>query len=160
MTVPHTASANPFILTELSSQLAEALCTWRYPSPFDFYNWSSWEIMQQLGIEFGDAYIRNQQYAAALDAEGNFIGFAQFFPLLGVTRIGLGLRPDLCGQGLGLPFVQAITQRHAIVRQTMKSIWRSMCGTFERFEPMNGQTLLSRTLIRDERSMGWWTSTV
>ena len=109
MTVPHAASANPFILTELSSQLAETLCTWRYPSPFDFYNWSSWEIMQQLGIEFGDAYIRNQQYAAALDSEGTFSGFAQFFPLLGVTRIGLGLRPDLCGQGLGLPFVQAIT---------------------------------------------------
>lgn len=108
MTVPHAASVNPMILTALSPKLAEVLCTWRYPSPFDFYNWSSWEIMQQLGIEFGDAYIRNQQYAAALDSEDNFIGFAQFFPLLGVTRIGLGLRPDLCGQGLGLPFVQAI----------------------------------------------------
>ncbi|MFC5647990.1 GNAT family N-acetyltransferase [Paenibacillus solisilvae] len=108
MTVPHAASTNPIILTALSSQLAEALCSWRYPSPFDFYNWSSWETMQQLGIEFGDEQLRIQQYAAALDAQGSFIGFAQFFPLLGVTRIGLGLRPDLCGQGLGLPFVQAI----------------------------------------------------
>ncbi|RAP73362.1 GNAT family N-acetyltransferase [Paenibacillus montanisoli] len=107
---PIPAVKYTFNVVPLSDALAEELSTWRYEPPFDFYNWSTWEVMQQLGIEFGDAYIRQQQYAAVTDGDGALIGFAQFFPLLGVTRIGLGLRPDLCGQGQGLGFflVQAI----------------------------------------------------
>ncbi|SFT27382.1 GNAT family N-acetyltransferase [Paenibacillus sp. BC26] len=97
-----------FTVVPLSDALAEELSTWRYEPPYDFYNWSTWEVMQQLGIEFGDAYVREQQYAAVTHDDGRLVGFAQFFPLLGVTRIGLGLRPDLCGQGLGLPLLQAI----------------------------------------------------
>ncbi|BBH23287.1 N-acetyltransferase [Paenibacillus baekrokdamisoli] len=108
MTIPPIASTEIFTVTALSPELAAMLCTWRYDPPFDFYNWSSWEVMLQLGIEFGDEYIRDKQYAAVLDQKGTFVGFAQFFPLLDVTRIGLGLRPDLCGNGLGLPMVKAI----------------------------------------------------
>ncbi|NBD27205.1 GNAT family N-acetyltransferase [Paenibacillus glycinis] len=97
-----------FNVVPLSEQLAEQLSSWRYEPPFDFYNWTTWQVMLELGIEFGDPDIRNRQYAAVTDADGDFIGFAQFFPLLGLTRIGLGLRPDLCNLGLGVPFVLAI----------------------------------------------------
>ncbi|QYR21609.1 GNAT family N-acetyltransferase [Paenibacillus sp. sptzw28] len=108
MNVPRSPHTNRYFITPLSAKLAEELCSWRYEPPFDFYNWSSWEVMLQLGLEFGDSEIRNRQYAAVVDSDGSFIGFAQFFPLLGVTRIGLGMRPDLCGQGFGLRFVQTI----------------------------------------------------
>lgn len=110
MTVSSAADSSSFTLTPLDPALAEELSRWRYEPPYDFYNWSSWEVMQQLGLEFGDAEIRQQQYAAVKNTEGQFIGFAQFFTLLGVIRLGLGLRPDLCGLGLGLPFVQAIVE--------------------------------------------------
>ncbi|WP_219834809.1 GNAT family N-acetyltransferase [Paenibacillus sp. R14(2021)] len=103
-----TTKLNPFTVGPLSEQLAEELTGWRYEPPFDFYNWTTWQVMLQLGIEFGDADVRERQYVALTGDNGALAGFAQFFPLLGVTRIGLGLRPDLCGQGLGLPLVQAI----------------------------------------------------
>ncbi|QHT58750.1 GNAT family N-acetyltransferase [Paenibacillus lycopersici] len=103
-----TVPQQRFNVIPLSETLAEQLSAWRYEPPFDFYNWTTWQVMLELGIEFGDPDIRNRQYAAVTDADGQFIGFAQFFPLLGLTRIGLGLRPDLCDRGLGVPFVQAI----------------------------------------------------
>lgn len=109
MSNPHLArNSQTYRLIPLSEPLAEQLSTWRYDPPFDFYNWTTWQVMLELGMEFGDPYVRLHQYAAVLGEEDEFIGFAQFFPLLGVTRLGLGLRPDLCDQGLGVPFVQAI----------------------------------------------------
>lgn len=104
------AAAAPYTVTPLDERLAEQLCSWRYEPPFDFYNWSTWAEMKQEGREFGDPVIRAMQYGAVLDAAGVFVGFAQFFPLLGVTRLGLGMRPDLCGQGQGHSFITAIVQ--------------------------------------------------
>ncbi|WP_274648471.1 GNAT family N-acetyltransferase [Paenibacillus humicola] len=103
-------SCTSFSVVPLSTQLAEELCGWRYEPPYDFYHWSSWEVMQQLGLEFGDPAIRERQYAAVLDRNGTFIGFGQFFPLLGVTRIGLGIRPGLCGRGIGPHMVSALVR--------------------------------------------------
>ncbi|MWC30735.1 GNAT family N-acetyltransferase [Paenibacillus sp. MMS18-CY102] len=94
----------------LSREHAQELCRWRYESPFDLYGWSDWDRMAAEGLEFGDDAIRIAQYAAALDEQGTMIGFAQFFPLLGVTRLGLGLRPDLCGFGLGPAFARSAAE--------------------------------------------------
>ncbi|MZQ82947.1 GNAT family N-acetyltransferase [Paenibacillus sp. 5J-6] len=68
--------------------------------------------MLQEQIEFADAHIRGEQYRAVVDASGVLSGFVQFFPIVGVTRLGLGLRPDLIGKGsgIGLQFVQLLTR--------------------------------------------------
>ncbi|MBB3113796.1 RimJ/RimL family protein N-acetyltransferase [Paenibacillus phyllosphaerae] len=95
-------------IAPLTAAHAESLCSWRYEPPYDFYRWLSWEEIQAQGREFGDPDIRRDQYAAALDEHGQLVGFAQFFPLLGVTRLGLGLRPDLCGQGSGIALVRVV----------------------------------------------------
>lgn len=87
---------------------AQEICGWTYEAPFDIYNFPSWEQMKKDGIEFGDSDLRAEQYAAVLDSQQGLIGFAQFFPLTGVTRLGLGLRPDLCGLGLGPAITRAV----------------------------------------------------
>lgn len=87
---------------------AMEICGWRYEPPFDCYNWPAWEQMKKDEIEFGDSVLRASQYAAVLDNRLELIGFAQLFPIAGVTRLGLGLRPDLCGRGLGPAFTKLI----------------------------------------------------
>lgn len=90
---------------------AAELCAWRYDAPYDVYNWPAWEDMKKDGIEFGDPVLRDNQYAAVLGPGGPLIGFAQFFPLgPSVMRLGLGLRPDLCGQGLGRLLVRTVAE--------------------------------------------------
>ncbi|MFD0590552.1 GNAT family N-acetyltransferase [Paenibacillus sp. GCM10027627] len=87
---------------------AESISGWRYDPPYDVYNWPDWTDMVRDGYEFGDPALREQQYASITDHADELIGFVQFFPLQSVTRLGFGLRPDLCGLGLGVTFVMTI----------------------------------------------------
>ncbi|WP_438348263.1 GNAT family N-acetyltransferase [Paenibacillus sp. FA6] len=96
------------IITPMDIDHARAISEWTYPTPYDIYGWMPWDQMEALGIEFGDPIIRKEQYASVTNAQGELCGFAQFFPLEGVTRLGISMRPDLCGQGLGKVVVQSI----------------------------------------------------
>lgn len=84
------------------------ICTWRYDSPYDIYSWLPWEQMKALDVEFGNPVLRAEQYVSLVDDKGVLTGFAQYFPLQGVTRLGVGMRPDLCGKGYGKSFVLTI----------------------------------------------------
>lgn len=99
-----------FRFVPMTRDQAEELCGWRYEPPFDLYRWADWPRMKEEGIEFGDDAIRERQYISAVDAQGRMIGFVQLFPIVGVTRLGLGLRPDLCGRGLGPAFARAAAE--------------------------------------------------
>jgi ribosomal-protein-alanine N-acetyltransferase len=93
-------------ITPMTEEHGRIICTWKYPSPYDVYNSPSWEHMIQEEQDYADAQIRAEQFGAVVDAKGQLSGFVQYFPIVGVTRLGLGLRPDLCGGGLGTAFVQ------------------------------------------------------
>ncbi|WP_026021578.1 GNAT family N-acetyltransferase [Paenibacillus senegalensis] len=97
-----------FFLRPMSERHAKQICEWKYPPPYDLYNWEHWEAMLAKQYEFADEAVRKEQYCAVVDQENTLCGFAQFFPLVGVTRLGLGMHPDYAGKGNGVPFVRAI----------------------------------------------------
>jgi ribosomal-protein-alanine N-acetyltransferase len=47
------------------------------------------------------------RYYAAIDEQSNLIGFFTFTRCGDAVEVGLGLRPDLTGGGLGLNYVEA-----------------------------------------------------
>lgn len=104
------SSPSPCRLVPMKEEHGPAICSWRYPPPYDLYNWHPWEQMLTSGEEFADPAIRQAQYHAVLDEEDKLCGFAQFFPMSGVTRLGLGMRPDWCGAGRGERFVRLIAE--------------------------------------------------
>lgn len=89
---------------------AADICEWNYRPPYNIYGWMSWEQMQALGVEFGDPQLRSEQYVSVVNEQGILCGFAQLFPMEGVVRLGVGMRPDLCGQGMGHLFMEAIVK--------------------------------------------------
>lgn len=94
----------------MTEEDGKAISQWVYSPPYDLYQFLPWPQMKALAVEFGDPAIRRQQYVSIRDEAGVLCGFAQYFPMLGVTRLGLGMKPDLTGQGNGCSFVQAIVQ--------------------------------------------------
>lgn len=99
-----------FYVVPMESLHAREICEWEYSPPYNIYGWMSWEQMEALGVEFGDPLLRSEQYVSVVDEQGNLCGFAQLFPMEGVVRLGVGMRPDLCGNGMGQQFMQAIVQ--------------------------------------------------
>lgn len=94
----------------LTEEHGKEICTWAYLPPYSIYNWPSWEQLVKDEYEFADPLLRQNQYAAAVDEHHVLSGFVQFFPIVGVTRLGLGLRPDLCSKGIGSLYVQLLVQ--------------------------------------------------
>ena len=99
-----------FQVVPMQEKHAAEVCSWRYDPPYDIYSWLPWEQMQALEVEFGDAQLRSEQYVSILDEGDELVGFAQYFPLIDVTRLGIGMKPDLCGYGYGHLFVSAIVE--------------------------------------------------
>ena len=85
---------------------AEEIAGWHYPGEYAFYDADF--IPAGLG-ELLDPAQRRDEYHAARNADGELVGFAQLTPAHdGSTEIGLGLRPDLTGRGLGHAFTGAV----------------------------------------------------
>ncbi|MFF2912835.1 GNAT family N-acetyltransferase [Paenibacillus sp. NPDC057934] len=99
-----------FHVVPMENSHAEDICQWSYEPPYNIYGWMPWKQMEELGIEFGDPQLRSEQYVSVLNDEGDLCGFAQLFPMEGVVRLGIGMRPELCGHGMGQHFVRAIVQ--------------------------------------------------
>ena len=68
---------------------------WRYEPPYDFYN----------GDE--DPVFNPERFHEALDGEGRLVGNFYFEQKGDALEIGLGLRPDLTGRGVGQAFFRA-----------------------------------------------------
>lgn len=95
----------------LTRAQAESLLTWRYPSPYDFYN----PPPESDGVV--DNLLDAKWHFHGVSQQDNFIGYASYGEdgqLPGghyvddALDIGLGLRPDLIGQGFGIVFAGAI----------------------------------------------------
>ncbi|MGH2411761.1 MAG: GNAT family N-acetyltransferase [Chloroflexota bacterium] len=92
---------------------AREIHSWRYPPPYDFYNGSGDEADLTEYLSTDSPY-----FAAVLN--GALAGFLAVGPTArmpggeeagvyidpAALDIGLGLRPDLTGQGYGLPFTR------------------------------------------------------
>jgi len=79
----------------VSPEEMDAITGWAYEPPYDFYDGRHEPVRNP------------ERFHAAHDADGSVVGF-YYFELKGrVLEYGLGLRPDLTGQGHGLEFFRA-----------------------------------------------------
>jgi len=92
---------------------AQVIIDWRYEAPYDFYNVDP--TLAEQGVQ--EYIIPENAYYSIHDASDELIGYCCFGQDARVPGgdyqddaldVGLGLRPDLTGNGYGQEFVQAI----------------------------------------------------
>lgn len=121
-----------FQIEQMNSTDAEQILKWTYQEPYSIYSMDeSEESLNEL---------LNGSYYLVLDDGGNLTGYFCFgesakvpagnlygaYERKDYTDIGLGIRPDLCGQGLGLRLLeQGILKRLMIVGMVRMSFLKS-----------------------------------
>jgi [ribosomal protein S18]-alanine N-acetyltransferase len=98
-------------LRPLTAEQGEEMAQWRYPGP-----WAIYDVTGPLDPAEG--------FWSVLDGSGDVVGYACFgfearVPGLeerpGVLDVGVGMRPDLTGQGRGREFAEAVLAHgHAV----------------------------------------------
>jgi ribosomal-protein-alanine N-acetyltransferase len=93
-----------FEFRKMTDEEAQQIAGWRYVTPYDFYDWVS--DPDDLA-ELLDPRRRGEDYFSAFDEEGALVGSFQFKRDGKAVEVGLGLRPELTGKGLGRGFLLA-----------------------------------------------------
>jgi [ribosomal protein S18]-alanine N-acetyltransferase len=92
-----------FELRPMEQSDADDLAGWRYPEPYDFYDPAASD--EELATLTEPTRFGEELFVADLD--GRLAGFFRFTDEGdGALTIGLGLRPDLTGRGLGGRFLE------------------------------------------------------
>jgi [ribosomal protein S18]-alanine N-acetyltransferase len=87
----------------LTEEHAKQIAEWRYEFPYEWYDTAS----DPRRIELFANPARRDGLRAVVDDDGELIGFFNFVPEGDEVRVGLGIRPDLTGRGLGARFIEA-----------------------------------------------------
>jgi ribosomal-protein-alanine N-acetyltransferase len=93
-----------FTFRDLDQSAADAIVSWRYEPPYDFYDLTA-------DIEDLDEFLDPSRWGVSLFGayvEDDLVGYIGLVADGDVVEIGLGLRPDWTGRGYGLEFVNAI----------------------------------------------------
>jgi len=94
---------------------ARAVVTWSYPAPYDVYNLACDDTEAVVHTLIDPRYA----YHTITASDGRFVAFCCFGAdarvpggdyTLPALDIGLGVRPDLTGQGRGATFVRAVLE--------------------------------------------------
>lgn len=93
-----------FAFMPMRGDFARMIAEWRYPAAYAFYDWGN--DPEDLAELLSEANWPGH-YDAAVTEDGALLGFLQTVREAGSVELGLGLRPDLIGQGYGRDFLDA-----------------------------------------------------
>ena len=96
-----------YTLRPMSADDVEAMRAWHYPAPYEVYDGES--DPGDIELMLADIGSKDRWFAVVDPQSDDLVGFFEFKPVDGEREleIGLGLRPDLTGIGLGAAFVEA-----------------------------------------------------
>ena len=114
-----------FTFNKMKREDAHQIASWHYEAPYDFYD--SDRDPEDLA-ELLNPQSWQESYYSVLNEENELVGLFVFKRDSQTVEVGLGLRPDLTGKGLGRSFLHAgltFGQEHFPVK-----VWSLSVATF------------------------------
>ncbi len=93
-----------FTFNMMKLEDAHQIASWHYEAPYDFYDWD--RDAEDLA-ELFNPQSWQESYYSVFNEENELVGFFVFKRDSQTVEVGLGLRPDLTGNGLGRTFLNA-----------------------------------------------------
>ena len=93
-----------FTFNKMKREDAHQIAAWHYEAPYDFYDWT--RDPEDLA-ELLNPQSWQETYYSVFNEENELVGFFGYKPDSQEVEVGLGLRPDLTGKGLGRAFLNA-----------------------------------------------------
>jgi ribosomal-protein-alanine N-acetyltransferase len=101
-----TAELEQLEIAAMGQNDASGVASWRYPAEYAFYDFVA--DPEDHADLLNPQHRHDAYFSAHLPACG-LIGFVEITPSGdGAVEVGLGLRPECTGRGLGLPFVDRV----------------------------------------------------
>lgn len=99
-----------FKLESLTEDHAKQICDWKYENEYSVYNPPKWNIIikQRWGIAIEAK--RKSEFIAAINEYDDLCGYIRFINNDDYVLVGLGLKPSICGQGLGYSLMELLKQ--------------------------------------------------
>jgi [ribosomal protein S18]-alanine N-acetyltransferase len=151
--------AHGYLFRQINDADAREISGWRYAPPYDFYDATAdpADLAELL-----DPQSRRDVYFSALDGKHRLVGFFQFEKTGEAVDVGLGLRPDLTGRGLGAEFVLAglafARERFSPRRFTLSvaTFNGRAIGVYERVGFRRGRTYTHETNGGEHEFLSMW----
>jgi ribosomal-protein-alanine N-acetyltransferase len=93
----------PVEILQMTQGQALEIAAWQYEPPYSFYDAAA--DADDLALLLGEESREGRYFSAS--SQGALVGFFELKPEGDDVVIGLGLRPELTGRGLGLRFLEA-----------------------------------------------------
>lgn len=90
-------------IVEMNKIQAYTYINWKYEHPYEFYNIPEEGVEETITEIFED---NNSYYFSVLDSDDKLFGIYEYTFKSNFMEIGLGIRPEDTGKGLGLEFIK------------------------------------------------------
>lgn len=98
-------------LEELTESYAKQICSWKYSDEYSIYNYPEWSKIccEKWAITIAEK--RKTEYNFLVDDYGSLYGYIRLINKDDYVLIGVGLKPTLCGQGLGSTVMEIVKRQ-------------------------------------------------
>lgn len=98
-------------LVELTESYAKEICDWKYDGEYAIYNYPTWDKVFNAKWAITIEVKRKKEFFAIVDDCNNLCGYIRLQDKNEYVLIGIGLKPSLCGQGLGSTLMELLKQQ-------------------------------------------------
>ncbi|MPQ43117.1 GNAT family N-acetyltransferase [Clostridium tarantellae] len=88
-------------VVNLTENYAEEICKWKYEGEYCVYNYPAWSDILKDNWAITIQEKREQEFLALVDDYNFLCGYIRLISKKDYVIVALGLKPSLCGQGLG-----------------------------------------------------------